>query len=430
MMKKNQKSPNHAPYQPLPTAKGRPFKKNHAGGLCLIALLLFTIPVHANLIPIVCPTGQTLYYKVTNHSRHTAEVTGGNINNIIGVLIIPDSVVINNTTYTVTSIGQGAFYQHTGLTEVTIPSTVSAIANETFFYCQNLTRVNMPSTITSIGRNAFYNCNLDTVIVPDAVNYIGANAFRKCSNLSYIKLGASLYATGHSVFRECTSLTSIILPNGLNTISNYAFYECTALTAITIPNSAIYVGHYAFQGCTALQDVTIGNHVISIDYDAFTDCTSLTNITIPASVESMGERIFYGCTQLDHVYMDGLPPAIIDNTFDINDEGEQHRVVVSCDFDSIYRHTAPWDNLDHLLNDCNDVSIDPIATNNYRVTHLDDRVVIQGVAGHTIRLFDNQGRLLHKVRANEATCELRVPATGLYFVRIDNDAARKIVIVR
>ena len=56
-------------------------------------------------------------------------------NAYIGSIIIPESVTYNGRTYSVTSIGDEAFWGCSGLTSVTIPSSVTSIGIYAFFNC-------------------------------------------------------------------------------------------------------------------------------------------------------------------------------------------------------------------------------------------------------------------------------------------------------
>ncbi|MBU4365925.1 MAG: leucine-rich repeat domain-containing protein [Verrucomicrobia bacterium] len=58
----------------------------------------------------------------------------------------------------VTSIGDGAFYNCTGLTSVTIPNSVNCIGSEAFYSYTRLTSVTIPNSVTNIGNYAFYDC--------------------------------------------------------------------------------------------------------------------------------------------------------------------------------------------------------------------------------------------------------------------------------
>ena len=218
----------------------------------------------------------------------------------------------------VTSIGENAFYNCSGLTSVTIGNSVTSIGYSAFSGCTSLTSVTIPDSVTSIGKNAFSGCtSLTSVTIPDSVTSIGNSAFSDCSNLPIIDniRYADTYAVvvidktlssytikdstrfiGNSTFFGCRSLISITIPDNVTSIGERAFYNCTSLTSVTIPDSVTSIEGYAFYNCSGLTSVTIGNSVTSIGNSAFSGCTSLTGITIPDSVTSIGERAFYGCT--------------------------------------------------------------------------------------------------------------------------------------
>ena len=56
-------------------------------------------------------------------------------NEYTGKAEIPESVTYNGNTYSVTSIGDRAFYGCTGLTSITIPNSVTSIGIQAFYGC-------------------------------------------------------------------------------------------------------------------------------------------------------------------------------------------------------------------------------------------------------------------------------------------------------
>ncbi|MCF0205991.1 MAG: leucine-rich repeat protein, partial [Bacteroidales bacterium] len=79
----------------------------------------------------VCSTGQTLYYNIISDTE--VEVAGHH-SDMLGNLTIPSSVEYNGVSYTVTKIGNAAFYG-SGLTSVNIPNSVTSIGDDAFSYC-------------------------------------------------------------------------------------------------------------------------------------------------------------------------------------------------------------------------------------------------------------------------------------------------------
>ena len=89
-------------------------------------------------------------YKVKNRS---VMILGSNPKST-GDLIIPDKI----DGFPVTSIGDQAFYNCTGLTSVTLPNSITEIGNNAFYGCTGLTNVTIPNSVTSIGEEAFLGC--------------------------------------------------------------------------------------------------------------------------------------------------------------------------------------------------------------------------------------------------------------------------------
>ena len=128
-----------------------------------------------------------------------------------GDIVIPSSVNYNDTTYSVTSIGEGAFY-----------------------YCDSLTSIEIGNSVTSIG----------------------ASAFSQCDSLISIEIPNSVTSIGDEAFDHCDSLISIEIPNSVTSIGYCAFYECLGLTSIEIPNSVTWIGDEAFEDCESLTKIT------------------------------------------------------------------------------------------------------------------------------------------------------------------------------
>ena len=203
-----------------------------------------------------------IYYDITPANR-TASVTRVSYS---GGVIIPETIAFDGTTYSVTSIGDGAFANHSGLTSVTIPNSVTSIGYGAFGGCSGLTSVTVDKN------NGTYdsrdNCN---AIIETSTNKLIVG----CKNTT---IPNSVTSIGDRAFEGCSGLTSVTIGNSVTSIGRYAFYNCSGLTSVTIPNSVTSIGEHAFYNCSGLTSVTIGNSVTSIGNYAFFNCSGLTKL--------------------------------------------------------------------------------------------------------------------------------------------------------
>ena len=127
--------------------------------------------------------GVTIYYNYVNDATELAVTFRGSdyysySNEYQGNVVIPEEVTYMNRTRKVTSIGEFAFYECSGLTSVTIPNSVTSIGDGAFSGCSGLTSVTIPNSVKSIGECAFYGCkSLTSVTIGNSVTSIGDNAF-------------------------------------------------------------------------------------------------------------------------------------------------------------------------------------------------------------------------------------------------------------
>lgn len=126
-----------------------------------------------------------------------------------GDVVIPESIIVDGKEYTVTAIGEKAFFS-SDVTSVTIPNTVTTIGDNAFNGARSLTSINIPNSVTSIGRKAFYRCKeMTTATLGNSVTTIGDWAFSECSSLTSIEIPSTVTSIGNATFSE-TDLTTVI----------------------------------------------------------------------------------------------------------------------------------------------------------------------------------------------------------------------------
>ena len=149
--------------------------------------------------------GQTLKYTV-NEDGKTVSVAEQGEYAVSGEVVIPAKVKDGEgTEYSVTSIGNRAFYNCSTLTTVEIPSSVISIGSSAFNLCDWLTDVTFEanSQLTSIGDWAFVNGAMKELVIPEIPEgdqTIGNYVFQECGFLQTVTIPASVKSIGSDIF--------------------------------------------------------------------------------------------------------------------------------------------------------------------------------------------------------------------------------------
>lgn len=253
----------------------------------------------------------------------------GSVSNYAGLTsaVVPEQIIHDGVTYTVTSIEDNAFRHCASLASITFPSTLTSIGSQTFYGCSSLASiiipegvtqldshlfqgcsslvsVTLPSTLKNIGYCNFYGCSsLASIVIPEGVVSIGDNAFESCSSLASVTLPSTLQTIGGRAFAGNGALESIVIPEGVTGLGWEAFADCDTLASVTLPSTLKAIGNSTFTDCNALKSVVMAEGIKSIGELAFCYCFSLTAITIPNSVTSIGASAFESCHALASVVL-------------------------------------------------------------------------------------------------------------------------------
>ena len=209
--------------------------------LFTIASLLCSITANAHDFEV-----DGIYYSITSNTMVSVTSRGSYSssysNEYSGNVVIPSTVTYSGKEYSVTSIGDAAFWACSGLTSVTIPNSVTSIGQYAFRGCTGLTSVTIPNSVTSIGSSAFSGCS---------------------------------------------GLTSVTISNSVTSIEDFTFFRCYGLTSVTIGNSVTSIDNTAFWGCSNLLDVYChAESVPDADSYAFKD-SPIENATLHVPATSI-----------------------------------------------------------------------------------------------------------------------------------------------
>ncbi len=142
--------------------------------------------------------------------------------------------------------------------EVVIPDGVKWVGDCVFAYREDVTAVTFPDSLSGIGQAAFSDCTGLTELTLSGGVVINDSAFSDCTGLTELTLPAgTIVSTG--AFGSCTGLKRVeVLPTvwtgtysaAMTTINDYAFPGCSGLTEVVLPGGAAEadIRQYAFQG--------------------------------------------------------------------------------------------------------------------------------------------------------------------------------------
>lgn len=174
--------------------------------------------------------------------------------------------------------------------------------SEVFTNCSQLTSVKIPASVKNIGGRAFY-----------FANYKGAaDALR--SNITSVTWASDTAGQSRNIYAEAfqgnAKLETVVLPDNTNVkesmnIGAYAFHGCVAITKLGIagktdnvlPASVAAIADGAFFRCQSLTNITIQSKrdgtCPELGIKVFEQCSSLAKATVPEKITEIPRHFFY-----------------------------------------------------------------------------------------------------------------------------------------
>ena len=122
----------------------------------------------------------------------------------------------------VTSIGSYAFTYCSGLTSIIVDenNTIydsrdncnAIIETSSNTLIQGFSKTIIPASVTSIGNYAFYDCSgLTSMTIGSGVTRIGTYAFKNCTSLASVTIGSGVTSIVSNAFNGCSALTTVVI---------------------------------------------------------------------------------------------------------------------------------------------------------------------------------------------------------------------------
>ncbi len=294
-------------------------------------------------------TREAKVIKLPNGAKYTGELT------------LPKYIEFEGGEFNVTTIGQEAFLECTGLTaidlpqslriiesgaftssglkEIIIPDGVETIRNDAFSTCKSAKKLDIPTTTTFIDNDAFYDCTaLEQIIcrrlTTPSIGALGAfNGVTKSIPVYVMDESVSIY-TSTSPWKSFTNIrsTKSVEIDGLNydlhvvaAMAEVADNATYAGPAVVIPGyvkddgyeyAVTALQNYAFQLNTNITSVKIAEGISTIGDRVFDKCYNITSILLPSTLSSIGVSSFASINHLTSITCRATyPPSAGDDAF-------------------------------------------------------------------------------------------------------------------
>ncbi|MBR1377748.1 MAG: leucine-rich repeat protein [Bacteroidaceae bacterium] len=206
----------------------------------------------------------------------------------------------------------GTFYDCASLTTVNMPKQLKTLSG-TFGRCASLTYFIIPESVTTISSWCFGDCkNLQSIHIPSTLSRIDGPVFRGCTALKSITVAADnpvydsrmgcnaiIETATNSMIQACQTT---FIPDGVEHLAKQCFADCTELTTLRLPASVVSIGNLCFEGCKKLGSIEVDasnsvydsrehcNAIITTETDTLIVGTAST--VIPQSVRHIAPYAF------------------------------------------------------------------------------------------------------------------------------------------
>ncbi|MBP5364688.1 MAG: leucine-rich repeat domain-containing protein [Bacteroidales bacterium] len=335
------------------------------------------------------------------------------------------SVTIPNS---VTSIGERGFLGCSKLTEINVESANTNYSSENgVLFDKNKTTIvcypagktgtyTIPNSVTSIGEAAFRDCSgLTSVTIPNSVKSIRSAAFYDCSGLTSVTIPNSVTSIGSSAFHGCSGLTSITIPllsgkaigTNFATLKNTILYFESENPQSQFSSSSIYT-----KAKNNVKAMYVGCKVIRAavnDEECGSVATSGENLAVKGDDGSLWylKETKNGTATLTASAKEGYHFVWWDDDDEsATDNPRNVTVTQSRTYTAVFEADEP-------------TALAANDTQEMMVAAVGGDIVITNAGCH-ITVSDLAGRIIYNQKAATDKINITVPARGLYIVKVGN----------
>ena len=195
-----------------------------------------------------------------------------------------------------------------------VENGITSIDSDEFWAYENLNKVVLAGSVKSVWTGAFMGCPITDLTLSEGIEWLGSWSFCECTQLTSVRIPASLTKLGESAFGGCTgikqfdvapgnsvfqSIDGALFIRGEDGLSLYYYPAGNPRTTYTVPDGVTSIsssgGYGTFSGTSHLKNVILSRGITHISNYAFRSCKNLESIFIPESVTTIGERAFDEC---------------------------------------------------------------------------------------------------------------------------------------
>lgn len=178
-------------------------------------------------------------------------------------------------------------------------------------------------SVTAIGNRAFYNNKvLKSLSMPRGITKIGEYAFAY-SNIESVAIAPTVSTIGRYAFYNCDQMESFSTSYGTGRIEDYALANCDKLKTVSLSFTTEYIGYRCFNGDKKLNSFSVQSVNCNFGRYAFNNCSSLYNIDINRGTYNILHSLFSSGALIncpvDHInsmsiwaWKSGQPSLIVD----------------------------------------------------------------------------------------------------------------------